>query len=47
MSATYDYGKYGVPLTVDGNSVLTGEGAGKNDDYKRCTFVEIETWLID
>ncbi len=38
--------KYRVAVDKDGNSVLTGDGAGKTDDSKRFTAVEIEVFLI-
>jgi hypothetical protein len=40
-----DDGKYNIPLTSDGNSVLTGDGASNPDDM-RWTVAEIETFLL-
>ncbi len=38
--------KYRVAVDKDGNSVLTGDGAGKPDNDKSFTAVEIEVFLI-
>ena len=38
--------KYRVAVDKDGNSVLTGDGAGKADGDKKFTAVEIEVFLI-
>lgn len=41
------YENYGVPTDASGNSVLTGDGAGKQDNEKRFTLVAIETWQVE
>ena len=38
-------GKYRIPVDKNGNSVLTGEGAGM-DDKKRFTIAEIEVYSL-
>jgi hypothetical protein len=38
--------KYRVAVDKDGNSVLTGDGAGKPDYEKTFTATEIEVFLI-
>ena len=40
-----DIGKYNIPLTSDGNSVLTGDGVS-DPNYMRWTPAEIETFLL-
>ena len=37
---------YKVPTDSSGNSLLTGEGAGKADDKKTFTLAGIETWSV-
>ena len=37
---------YKVPTDSSGNSLLTGDGAGKDDDEKRFTLAGIETWSV-
>ena len=38
---------YRVPSDAHGNSLLTGDGAGKKDDMKTFTLVAIETWQLN
>ena len=40
----WDYYKIGVD--GEGNSLLTGDGAGKKDDEKTYTVAAIETWAL-
>lgn len=42
-----EYENYGVATDADGNSVLTGDGAGKEDHMKTFTLVAIETWQLN
>jgi hypothetical protein len=37
---------YKVPTDSSGNSLLTGDGAGKDDDAKKFTLAAIETWSV-
>jgi hypothetical protein len=37
---------YNVPTDFSGNSLLTGDGAGKADDDKKFTLAGIETWSV-
>ena len=37
---------YKVPNDSSGNSLLTGDGAGKADDKKTFTLAGIETWSV-
>jgi hypothetical protein len=37
---------YNVPTDSSGNSLLTGDGAGKDDDDKKFTLAGIETWSV-
>jgi hypothetical protein len=37
---------YKVPTDSSGNSLLTGDGAGKADGEKRFTLSGIETWSV-
>ena len=37
---------YKVPTDSSGNSLLTGDGAGKPDDKKKFTLAGIETWSV-
>ena len=37
---------YKVPTDSSGNSLLTGDGAGKPDNEKRFTLAGIETWSV-
>jgi hypothetical protein len=37
---------YKVPTDSSGNSLLTGDGAGKKDGYKGFTLAGIETWSV-
>jgi hypothetical protein len=39
-------GNYKVPTDSSGNSLLTGDGAGKADNEKRFTLAGIETWSV-
>ena len=41
---TYDI--YKVPNDALGNSLLTGDGAGKADNAKKFTLATIETWSV-
>ena len=41
-----DHDNYNVPTDSSGNSLLTGDGAGKPDDEKRFTLAAIETWSV-
>ena len=41
-----DAGEYNIPLTSDGNSVLTGDGATSDPNDMRWTIAEIETFLL-
>ena len=41
-----DGGGYKVPTDSSGNSVLTGDGAGKPDNEKKFTLAGIETWSV-
>ena len=38
--------RYKVPNDSSGNSLLTGDGAGKADDKKIFTLAGIETWSV-
>jgi hypothetical protein len=35
-----------VPTDELGNSILTGDGAGKEDTEKKFTLAAIETWSV-
>jgi hypothetical protein len=37
---------YKVPTDSSGNSLLTGDGDGKDDDEKKFTLEGIETWSV-
>jgi hypothetical protein len=37
---------YKVPTDSSGNSLLTGDGAGKDDNEKKFTLAGIETWSV-
>jgi hypothetical protein len=37
---------YKVPTDSSGNSLLTGDGAGKKDNKKKFTLAGIETWSV-
>ena len=37
---------YKVPKDSSGNSLLTGDGAGKDDNKKTFTLAGIETWSV-
>ncbi len=37
---------YNVPADAQGNSILTGDGEGKDDDEKTFTLAAIETWAV-
>ena len=37
---------YKVPTDSSGNSLLTGDGAGKPDNEKTFTLAGIETWSV-
>ena len=37
---------YNVPTDFSGNSLLTGDGAGKADDKKKFTLAALETWNV-
>ena len=37
---------YNVPTDSSGNSLLTGDGAGKDDSSKTFTLAGIETWSV-
>jgi hypothetical protein len=41
-----EYDNYKVPTDSSGNSLLTGDGAGKADDKKKFTLAGIETWSV-
>jgi hypothetical protein len=41
-----EYDGYKVPTDSSGNSLLTGDGAGKPDGKKRFTLAGIETWSV-
>jgi hypothetical protein len=41
-----EYDNYKVPTDSSGNSLLTGDGAGKADDAKKFTLAGIETWSV-
>jgi hypothetical protein len=41
-----DFEGYKVPNDSSGNSLLTGDGAGKADNAKRFTLAGIETWSV-
>lgn len=38
---------FGIPTDPQGNSVLTGCGAGKLDNEKKFTLLNIETWQLE
>jgi hypothetical protein len=40
------YDNYKVPTDSSGNSLLTGDGAGKADYHKTFTLAGIETWSV-
>jgi hypothetical protein len=37
---------YNVPTDSSGNSLLTGDGAGEDDCWKKFTLAGIETWSV-
>ena len=37
---------YRVPTDGEGNSILTGDGAGKKDNQKKFTLAALETWAV-
>ena len=41
-----DSGQYNIPLTADGNSVLTGDGATSDPNFMTFTVAEIEVFLL-
>ena len=41
-----EYDSYRVPTDGEGNSILTGDGAGIKDDLKRFTLAALETWSV-
>ena len=40
------YDNYNVPTDPEGNSLLTGDGAGKPNNKKTFTLAAIETWSV-
>jgi hypothetical protein len=43
-NGSYEY--YNVPTDAQGNSILTGNGQGEDDDEKTFTLAAIETWAV-
>ena len=37
---------YNIPNDHEGNSILTGDGKGQSDDWKKFTLEAIETWSV-
>ena len=42
-----DDGEYNIPCDKDGNSVLTGQGKGQDDDDKEFTCTAVEVFLVE